>query len=428
MKKLFYAGVLMSSVGFAGLFFTGSRMGHLAVFGSVCLAWAFLFRRIQTPGHSETSCQKMEGHQQTLERETGSLNREQTDQPPGTHAEPFTLGMELQTMVRELSARLHRQVSLIRTELDQVRGLLKDAVTQLTGSFTSLEEQTRAQRGLVVELTSHSSGGKGIHEAINFERFVNSTSEMLTHFVESIVHTSKYSMGLVEKMQDITRVMEAIVKDVSGVEKIAKQTKLLSLNASIEAARAGELGRCFGVVADEVRKLAAQSTDLGNQIFRHAQEVQGALQKAELSTNEMASRDMNFALKAKADVTEMMDRIRILNQKMQESMKEVSRINTEIKSSVDTAVTALQFDDLVVQVMARITGRLEKMETLLSRISGLGLETGLGSEGANGGPAGDLGRLRAMKAALSEALQRLGKDETRSVTQQQIRAGSIELF
>jgi methyl-accepting chemotaxis protein len=428
LKKLFYAGVFISGVGFAGLFFTGSRMWHLAIFGSVCLAWALLYKTIQRSYQLEAGNPKVGDDQQTAEGESGSFSGEQTDQHSGTNAEQFTLAMELQMLVNELSARFHHQLSLIRAELDQVRGLLRDAVAKLTGSFTSLDEQTRAQRALVMELTSHSKGGKGIHEAINFERFVNSTAEMLTHFVESIVNTSKYSMGLVEKMQDITRVMEAILKDVAGVEKIAKQTKLLALNASIEAARAGELGRCFGVVADEVRKLAAQSTDLGNQIFRHAQEVQEALQKAELSTNEMASRDMNFALKAKADVTEMMDRIRILNQKMQESMKEVSRINTEIKSSVDTAVTALQFDDLVVQVMARITNRLEKMEALLSRISSLGLETGPGSEGANGGPAGDLDRFRAMKAVMGEALQRLGEGENKSILQQQISAGSIELF
>lgn len=73
----------------------------------------------------------------------------------------------------------------------------------------------------------------------------------------------------------------AAVRDfVTLVQKMARQSKLLALNAAMEAARAGEHGEGFAVVAAEVRRLAASSDDAAD---RTESLVKGVLTRVEES-------------------------------------------------------------------------------------------------------------------------------------------------
>ena len=85
---------------------------------------------------------------------------------------------------------------------------------------------------------------------------LNKTSETTVAITKVLVHN----------INDVQERSAEIVGFIETISNIAKQTNLLSLNASIEAARAGENGRGFAVVAEEIRKLADESMQAGKSI------------------------------------------------------------------------------------------------------------------------------------------------------------------
>ncbi|NUO93244.1 MAG: methyl-accepting chemotaxis protein [Gemmatimonadaceae bacterium] len=78
---------------------------------------------------------------------------------------------------------------------------------------------------------------------------------------------------------------------VTLVRKLARQSKLLALNAAMEAARAGEHGEGFAVVASEVRRLASMSSEAAE---RTESIVSGVLSGIDQS-RESAKRAVNTA-------------------------------------------------------------------------------------------------------------------------------------
>jgi len=85
---------------------------------------------------------------------------------------------------------------------------------------------------------------------------------------------------IVEQMiSDLAAIPEKIGNLVNGIAYIARQTKMVSINATIEAARVGELGRGFQVVAQEVGQLSDRSSEAATQVREGIAEVESLVTK-----------------------------------------------------------------------------------------------------------------------------------------------------
>ena len=104
--------------------------------------------------------------------------------------------------------------------------------------------------------------------------------------IEEMNKSVEASQTCIRQMQQVS---DVIAQFALGIEKIANQTNILSLNASIEAARAGEHGRGFAVVASQVQSLASQSKKSSNEITEKIKEVQTYVDSMVESMNDIYS-------------------------------------------------------------------------------------------------------------------------------------------
>lgn len=146
-------------------------------------------------------------------------------------------------------------------QMDSLSGRIEDVIAD-TNEISTLTDST----GISIE--------EGISSMQNLTESAKKTSDMTQNVISAIE-------ALSEKSRSIGQIVESI-------NHIARETNLLSLNASIEAARAGEAGRGFSVVAEQIRGLADQSAasagqiqNIINDIIHNTEEVVSIAQETE---------------------------------------------------------------------------------------------------------------------------------------------------
>ena len=107
-----------------------------------------------------------------------------------------------------------------------------------------------------------------------------SANELCRSAFDRAEHGHNLVLRFAERMQEIRETSDEITKSLDQIEIIARQTSLLSVNASVEAHRGGGDGGThegFKVVAAEVRALARQSAEAAEAIRTRADAVRAAV-------------------------------------------------------------------------------------------------------------------------------------------------------
>lgn len=164
------------------------------------------------------------------------------------------------------TTRLAEEISAAAEQLAAGAGEMAstagDLSEQSVNMATSIQAITAASDRLAVVAGELD---RGAHEASDRNRQLRALSlenrSRLDESSTALTALSADAAAGVKSVESLVQASEEVRSFVTLVRKLARQSKLLALNAAMEAARAGEEGEGFAVVANEVRRLAAMSSD-----------------------------------------------------------------------------------------------------------------------------------------------------------------------
>jgi methyl-accepting chemotaxis protein len=282
-------------------------------------------------------------------------------------------------LVSELASR----IGSLGVELADVAGNLDEVSGRVSNESDQFKELQRAAEHMVAGNREIDRAAKGAQQAASAAgNEIDESRLLIGGAVQHIEELTGAVNHIQERLASFSTLLKQVGRVAESIDTIARQTRLLSLNASIEAARAGEAGRGFAVVAGEVKALAEQTrtatvhiTDtvraLGEQISglikesgeatRHsgnaasgAEKVKGVIHRAHDAFNTVG-REVDAIAKATTDNLEACDA----------TLSQLS----DLATGVELSSTNLQKAD------ERLEGLLALSENLIEFIAESGVET-----------------------------------------------------
>lgn len=191
-------------------------------------------------------------------------------------ANNFSMNLEIGQPIKDVELLTKCIKTKKRVSMDVPKEVFGTAIKALAVPILNDQDEVIGTLSSGIDMEIYSTLIKNVKTLSESINQVNLSLEQIALGAQDL---AKSGENAVEMAAEALKRSEATERAIEIIKKIAKQTKLLGLNAAIESARAGEHGRGFSVVADEVGKLADQSGESVSEVEKILEAINNAVEE-----------------------------------------------------------------------------------------------------------------------------------------------------
>lgn len=310
-----------------------------------------------------------------------------------------------------LEGLVRRELASAGRDITQVRGLVADAVANLSTGFERIASEAKAQQSLLegllakVDEDGHADG--------MVAKFVVQSEQLVGDVSGSLDNASQRTLKLAGRLDEIDSTFRRLARLSDGVLHVSEQIRVLAFNANLEAARAGESGRGFAVVAMAVRELSQSFRSLTVEIRDAIGEARESISGTVTEAREAAAADQSVAQRSRNEMAQLHGATDALNQEVTRTLSDARQMGDAIHTGVGQCIKGLQFDDLIGQICQASQQRIAACSALSASSEGTAPHPHLSASSASEAQE----HLALLAAAQHSAVQQTSLD-----------AGDVEFF
>ena len=239
--------------------------------------------------------------------------------------------------ITDSAGQLQREAASLNDAVDQSRQGVKRQLAEMQHSASAISEMSVSVQKVAVNAQQSSVAAmQALEEVSQGKQSVDATTASVHQLKDLIARAAEVIAQVEQHSRNIAGILN-VIGDIS------EQTNLLALNAAIEAARAGEVGRGFAVVADEVRTLSTRTQSSTGEIRQMISELQTSTQEAVLAMQQgqtQADQSVRLSDATVAALNQVLEVIANINEMSVQTASAVEQ-QSHMAQDIDRSINAI---------------------------------------------------------------------------------------